>query len=87
MVRVFILQTLQGIGNEQMEFQVVDRRSFQRFLGLRRGSHMPDRTTFWTFRERLTAAKAGDAQFRAVNRRLAGHGCMARGGQIVDDRL
>jgi IS5 family transposase len=83
MVRAFILQNLHGLSYEQMEFQVLDRLSLQRFLGLRRSSQVPDRTTFWTFRERLTAAKAGEA----VNRQLARHGYIARGGQIVDARL
>lgn len=87
MVRAFILQTLYGLSDEQMEFQVLDRLSFQRFLGLRRSSQVPDRTTFWTFRERLTAAQAGDALFDAVNRQLAQHGYIARGGQIIDASL
>lgn len=66
MVRAFILQNLYGLSDEQMEFQVLDRLSFQRFLGLRRSSEVPDRTTFWTFRERLTAAKAGEAVNRPI---------------------
>ena len=87
MVRAFILQNLYGLSDEQMEFQVLDRLSFQRFLGLRRSRQVPDRTTFWTFRERLMAAQAGDALFEAVNRQLARHGFIARGGQIVDASL
>ncbi|SMF96019.1 Transposase domain [Methylomagnum ishizawai] len=87
MVRAFILQNLHGLSDEQMELQVLDRLSFQRFLGLRHSSQVPDRTTFWTFRERLAAAKAGEALFEAVNRQLARHGYIARGGQIVDASL
>lgn len=70
-----------------MEYQVLDRLSFQRFLGLRCSSQVPDRTTFWTLRERLTAAKAGEALFKAANRQLAKHGYIARGGQIADASL
>ena len=70
-----------------MEYQVLDRLSFQRFLGLRRSSQVPDRTTFWSFHERLRVAKAGDTLFAAVNRQLAQHGYIARGGQIVDAGL
>lgn len=87
MVRALILQHLYNLSDEQMEYQVLDRLSFQRFLGLRRSSQVPDRTTFWTFRERLTAAQAGNALFEAVNRQLARHGYIARGGQIVDASL
>ncbi|RUQ36768.1 MAG: IS5 family transposase [Candidatus Competibacteraceae bacterium] len=87
MVRAWILQNLYGLSDEQMEYQVLDRLSFQRFLGLRRSSQVPDRTTFWTFRERLTVAKAGDALFETVHRQLAQHGDIARGGQMVDASL
>ena len=66
---------------------MLDRLSFQRFLGLRRSSQVPDRTTFWTFRERLTTMKGGDTLFEAVNRQLARHGYIARGGQMVDASL
>ncbi|MEI2774055.1 MAG: transposase [Candidatus Competibacter sp.] len=75
------------MSDEQLEYQVLDRLSFQRFLGLRRSSQVPDRTTFWTFRERLTTMKAGDTLFEAVNRQLARHGSIARGGQMVDASL
>jgi IS5 family transposase len=64
-----------------MEYQVLDRLSVQRFLGLWHSRQVPDRTTFWAFRERLTVAQAGDTLFEAVNRQLA------RGGQIVDASL
>jgi IS5 family transposase len=45
MVRALILQHLYNLSDEQMEYQVLDRLSFQRFLGLRRSSQVPDRTT------------------------------------------
>ncbi len=44
MVRALVLQTLYGLSDEQMEYQVLDRLSFQRFLGLRRSRQIPDRT-------------------------------------------
>lgn len=87
MIRALILQHLYNLSDEQMEFQLLDRLSFQRFVGLRHSSQIPDRTTFWTFRERLTVAKAGEALFEAVNRQLAQHGYIARGGQMIDASL
>ena len=41
-----------------MEFQLLDRLSFQRFVGLRSSSQIPDWTTIWTFKERLIQAGA-----------------------------
>jgi hypothetical protein len=87
MVRVLVLQQLYGLSDEQMEYQLLDRLSFQRFAGLRRSSQIPDRTTIWTFRERLSAAGASETVFDAVSQQLAKQGYLARGGQIVDATL
>jgi len=87
MVRVLVIQQLYNLSDEQMEFQLLDRLSFQRFVGLRQSSQIPDRTTLWNFRERLLTADASESVFDAVNRELAKQGYIARGGQIVDASL
>ena len=84
MVRVLLIQQLFNLSDEQMEFQLIDRLSFQRFVGLRASSQIPDRTTIWTFKERLVQAGASESVFDAVNRQLARHGYIARGGQMID---
>lgn len=84
MVRVLLIQQLFNLSDEQMEFQLLDRLSYQRFVGLRSSSQIPDRTTIWTFKERLIAAGASESIFDAVNRQLAKHGFIARGGQMID---
>jgi transposase, IS5 family len=84
MVKILLLQQLYNLSDEQLEYQLLDRLSFQRFVGLRNSSQIPDRTTYWTFRERLIKAKASESIFAAVNRQLDKHGYLARGGQIVD---
>jgi len=84
MVRILLLQQLYNLSDGQLEFQLMDRLSFQRFVGLRHSSQIPDRTTFWTFRERLMAAGASGTFFEAANRELDKHGYLARGGQRVD---
>lgn len=87
MVRVLILQQLYNLSDEQMEFQLLDRLSFQRFTRLRHSSQIPDRTTLWTFRERLIQAGATETLFEAANQELAKQGYLARGGQMVDASL
>jgi len=84
MVRVLLIQQLFNLSDEQMEFQLLDRLSFQRFVGLRDSSQIPDRTTIWLFKERLIAANASETIFAAVNRQLNQHGYIARGGQMID---
>lgn len=83
MVRVLRIQQLFNLSDEQMEFQLLDRLSFQRFVGLRTSSQIPDRTTIWTFKERLIKAGASEAVFDAVNLQLARHGYIARGDASI----
>lgn len=71
MVRVLLIQQLFNLSVEQMEFQLLDRLSSQRFVGLRHNSHIPDRTTIWTFKERLIQAGASERIFDAVTRRAS----------------
>ena len=84
MVRTVLLPQLFNLSDEQMEFQLLDRMSFLRFKCLIDTSQIPDRTTIWTFKERLIKAGANESVFDAVNRQLAKHGYIARGGQIID---
>jgi IS5 family transposase len=86
MVTGMVLQQLYNLSDEQMELQLLDRLSFQRFVGLRHSSQIPDRTTFWTFKERLVNANASDTLFETMNRELDKHGYLARCRQIIDAR-
>ena len=57
MFRIPVLQSLYNLSDEQVEYQVRDRLSFTRFLGLGIEDGIPDGTALWRFRE--TVAKAG----------------------------
>ena len=57
MFRMLVLQALNNLSDEQVEYQVRDRLSFSRFLGLAIEDSIPDATTLWLFREKL--AKPG----------------------------
>jgi Transposase domain (DUF772) len=57
MFKVLVLQALYGLADEQTEFQVRDRLSFMRFLGLDLHGRVPDARTIWLFRELLTKAR------------------------------
>jgi len=58
MFKVLVLQALYSLSDEATEFQIKDRLSFQRFLGLGLDGTVPDATTVWLFRERLVQAKS-----------------------------
>lgn len=84
MTRLLVLQQLFNLSDEQMEFQLLDRMSFQRFAGLKHSGRVPDRNTIWVFRERLVQANVEHQIFAEVQRQLQEHGFRAREGQIID---
>lgn len=79
-----VLQALYGLSDDQAEFQIQDRLSFMRFLGLGLGDRVPDAKTIWLFREHLTQAKAIETLFARFDRHLSKAGYLAMGGQSVD---
>jgi len=84
MFKVLVLQTLYNLADEQVAYQIRDRLSFMRFLGLGLEDTVPDATTVWLFREALSKAGLAKTLFAHFNRHLASKGYIARGGQIVD---
>ena len=84
MFKVLVLQALYGLSDPQAEYQILDRRSFGRFLGLDDGDRVPDETTIWRFREALTKAGAIKVLFERFDAHLKDNGYLAMGGQIVD---
>jgi IS5 family transposase len=84
MFRMLVLQSLYNLSDEQIEFQVRDRLSFTRFLGLGFEDGVPDGTTLWLFREKLAKAGLIETLFARFGHHLEAKGYIARGGQMVD---
>src|SRR5918995_2115088 len=84
MFKVLVLQTLYTLSDEQTEYQIRDRLSFMRFVGLALEDRVPDAKTIWLFREQLTRAGAIERLFRRFDAVLRDAGYLAMGGQIVD---
>jgi transposase, IS5 family len=85
--KLLILQQLYNLGDEALEYQTHDRESFRRFVGLSPSSEVPDSTTVWLFRERLTQAGLIEEMFERFNEYLGRCGYAAQGGQIIDATL
>ena len=51
MLKIMFLQGWYGLSDEELEFQINDRLSFQQFLGF--PNFIPDYSTIWRFREEL----------------------------------
>jgi len=84
MFKVLVLQSLYNLSDDALEYQIRDRLSFMRFLGLSIGDRVPDAKTIWLFREDLGKAKLIKPLFRQFEGYLRSHGFTARKGQIVD---
>ena len=84
MFKLMVLQRYYNLSDEQTEYQIVDRTSFRRFLGLADGDRVPDARTIWLFRERLVrSGKVGDLFQRFVDY-LNGKGLIFNEGRMVD---
>jgi hypothetical protein len=81
---MLVLQALNNLSDEQVEYQVGDRLSFTRFLRLGIEDRIPDGTTLWLFREKLAKADLIEKLFDRFDQHLGAQGYIARGGQIVD---
>lgn len=84
LLRMLVLQSLYNLSDDQIEYQVRDRLSFTRFVGLGIEDGIPDGTTLWLFREKLAKAGLIDKLFERFGQHLEARGYIARGGQLVD---
>lgn len=84
MFKVLILQSLYNLSDDSIEYQILDRLSFMRFLGLDAGDKVPDSKTIWLFREKLKNAGLIEELFSKFDNYLNDNGFSARKGQIID---
>jgi len=84
MFKILILDSLYNLSDDQLEFQIRDRLSFMRFLGLNLGDCVPDAKTIWLFREELTEAGLIKKLFEQFDNFLRKNGFSAKKGQIID---
>jgi len=84
MFKILILQSLYNLSDDAMEYQIRDRISFMRFLGLSLGDRVPDAKTIWLFREQLREGELVEPLFALFDRYLNDHGFVAQKGQIID---
>lgn len=84
MFKILVLQRLYGLSDEQMQYQINDRLSFQKFLDIGPEDMVPDAKTIWLFRERLTQAGLVEKLFSRFEEHLNDKGYTAQKGTLVD---
>jgi len=84
MFKMLVLQTKYRLSDEQLEYQVTDRLSFMRFIGVLLAGDVPDARTVWAFRDALKDTGIIDCLFERFNQALLELGVQMTSGQIID---
>ncbi|MBP9649151.1 MAG: IS5 family transposase [Paludibacteraceae bacterium] len=84
MFKIMILQRYYGLGDKQVEFQIIDRLSFKKFLGIESGDKVPDEKTVWLFRENLTKSGGVELLFSQFIQFLEDKNLIFNEGKLVD---
>ena len=87
MFKALVLQQLYNLSDEELEFQIRDRYSFCRFLGLMPEDRVADAKTIWLFREQLTQHNLIKELFDEFELQLQRQGFKACKGQMIDASL
>ncbi len=82
--KILILKKLYALSDDAVEYQIRDRLSFMRFLGLKLTSKVPDAKTVWLFADTLAQAKLAEPLFERFNTILQVLGVQMTSGQLID---
>ncbi len=83
-VKMLFLQHLYNLSDPELEDQVNDRLSFQRFAGIDYTTTVPDFTTIWRFKEALIAEGLTDKLFDLILGPIKSKGLLLKKGTSVD---
>ena len=84
MFKILVLIRLYNLSDDQAEYQINDRRSFMRFLGLDICDPVPDAKTIWKFRNDLSQTDVMVELFYLFDSLLESEGLITHNGTIVD---
>lgn len=84
MFKILILQRYYNVSDDAIEYAILDRLSFMRFLGLGINNPVPDAKTIWLFRDKLTAGGMIEKLFGHLDKQLDKDGIIVHKGKLVD---
>lgn len=87
MLKVVVLQRFYNLSDENMEYEMIERLCFRRFVGIKSLEDIPCSATIRKFREALTTLGLHDQLFSKINYELLGKGIYLNTGSIVEIRL
>ena len=83
-VKMLFLQYTFNLSDEELEDQLIDRLSFQQFVGLGYDEEIPDFVGVWHFKEGLIKAGLMDEIFTRIIGQIEEKGLILKKGTIVD---
>ena len=84
MFKVIFLQRYYGLGDHQIQYQIIDRTSFRQFLGIHTVAEIPDEKTVCACRDKLSKAGTFDLLFDQFRAYLDSLGLSFNEGKIID---
>lgn len=79
-----ILRRIYNLSFDQIEYQINDRLSFMRFLGIGFHEKVLDTRTIWDFENRLAQAEVMEELFCMFDEKLEAEGLITHKGTIID---
>ena len=84
MFKVIFLQRYYGLGDHQIQYQIIDRTSFRQFLGIHTVAEVPDEKTVWACKDKLAEDGTFDRLFDEFRTFLDNKGLSFNEGKIID---
>ena len=82
--KALFLQRFYGLSDEQLEYQITDRMSFRRFLGIMNVDDVIDARTLWKYRDMLSEKGTFDLMFDQFHELLERKGLIFNEGKMID---
>src|SRR5215469_11683376 len=84
MFKILVLREIYNLADERIEEAILDRISFQDFLGLKSCDDVPDARTIWLFSEQLKNLELEQLLFDRFHEELERQGFQVKSGLISD---
>ena len=78
---------MHGLSDHQLQYMLLDRRSFKQFAGLVTEDQVPDQKTLWKYRDLLSKCGGFEELFLSIKDQLLERGYRLNSGQIVDSSI
>lgn len=82
--KVLVLQRMYNLSDDNTEYQILDRHSFCKFLGIDSYAQVPDSKTIWHYREQLKKHDIVHEIFSLFAEELQNASLMLKDGAIID---